>query len=122
MKLEIYQAKEECKWKFRDWETFKRYEETGVHWSSDYELKYCKYDFPDDMDLELIYCAFNQDDRPNPKTMHSVSVSDIIVMNDVPYYVDSIGFKEMTDLPQSFIGRHDSALYFNISESPFQKK
>lgn len=63
----------------------------------------CVYhsNLPTDMDLERIYSIFNADNRPCPRTMHSLSMSDIIVVNkggeEKAYYVDLIGFKEVPE-------------------------
>lgn len=49
-----------------------------------------------DSKLEAIYMKFNID-RPEDFKGHSLSVSDVVVMNDKPYYVDSVGFKPLQD-------------------------
>lgn len=46
----------------------------------------------DTADLEEIFVRFNRCDRPNAKTMRSLSVSDIVSLNEVLYYVESVGF------------------------------
>lgn len=52
----------------------------------------------DEMDimdiLENLFFQFNVS-RPEGFTGHSMSVSDVIVLNDKPYYVDSFGFREL---------------------------
>ena len=52
--------------------------------------------------LEDIYAIHNQSDRPNPKMMRSVSVSDIIVSHNEgkthAFYVDNIGFMQIDHL------------------------
>ena len=95
MKLKIYQADLDCEWKFNGYRYFKKCVEHCPDWFAEYRLEYSNDNFPDNMSLEDIYCMFNQDDRPNSKTMHSVSMSDIIEMDGVPYYVDNIGFAMM---------------------------
>ncbi len=46
--------------------------------------------------LEEIFTRFNRDDRPNPTTMRSLSISDIVILDGRTYYCDSIGFKEIS--------------------------
>lgn len=45
--------------------------------------------------LEKLYILFNRDDRPYAKKMRSLSVSDIIMLDDRAYYCDSMGFKRI---------------------------
>lgn len=59
--------------------------------------------FPNDaQELENIYLRFNADNRPNGQYMHSLSVSDLVVLSHGDekraYYVDSIGFTEMPEV------------------------
>lgn len=42
--------------------------------------------------LEEIYQKFNIGQKPESYKGHSLSVSDIVVLNGVNYYVDSFGF------------------------------
>lgn len=44
--------------------------------------------------LEAIYRKFNIE-RPDDFKGHSLSVSDVVVVKDKPYYVDTFGFKEL---------------------------
>lgn len=53
-------------------------------------------DFEDSNKLEAIYTKFNLD-RPEDFKGHSLSVSDIIVMNNEAHYVDSYGFVDVSD-------------------------
>ena len=61
-----------------------------------------------DITLKDIYFTFNMD-RPEDFKGHSLSVSDIVVMNtggrETAFYVDSMGFKELPDL-QTRKSRH----------------
>lgn len=54
--------------------------------------------------LDELYELHNKDDRPAAQTMHSLSVSDVIVVRDKnstkAFYVDSIGFKEVPQFVQ----------------------
>lgn len=45
--------------------------------------------------LERIYAKHNLDNRPDADKMRSVSVSDIIKLDEKYYYVDAIGFREI---------------------------
>ncbi len=78
---------------------------------ADYELKYtgALSDIPDTNKLEGIYYRFNME-RPDDFTGHSLSVSDIIVIEDennkTAHFVDSVGYKE---IPEFFAER--SVLY-----------
>ena len=66
---------------------------------ADYELVYTE-PFTEKDTLEAIYERFNIQ-RPADFTGHSLSVSDVVVLNDgkslKAYYVDSIGFAELPD-------------------------
>ena len=46
--------------------------------------------------LEALYTKFNME-RPADFKGHSLSVSDVVVIKDKPYYVDSFGFKELPE-------------------------
>lgn len=72
--------------------------------------------------LESVFYVFNQE-RPEDFKGHSLSVSDVVVLDDTAYYVDSVGFKPLKDfipleiqqsrfldtLPQTLQGISDSA-------------
>ena len=53
-------------------------------------------EFEDGNKLEAIYTKFNLN-RPEDFNGHSLSVSDIIVMNNEAHYVDSYGFVDVSD-------------------------
>ena len=53
-------------------------------------------EFEDENKLEAIYTKFNLD-RPEDFKGHSLSVSDIIVMNNEANYVDTYGFVDVSD-------------------------
>ena len=53
-------------------------------------------EFEDENKLEAIYTKFNLN-RPEDFNGHSLSVSDIIVMNNEAHYVDSYGFVDVSD-------------------------
>jgi len=71
------------------------------------------YTAPLDTDVipEDIYFSFNMD-KPEDFTGHSLSVSDVVVMNrngkETAYYVDDIGFKELPDFlsPKEHTAEH----------------
>lgn len=72
--------------------------------------------------LESAFYVFNQE-RPENFKGHSLSVSDVVVLDDTAYYVDSVGFKPLKDfipleiqqnrfldtLPQTLQGISDNA-------------
>ena len=66
--------------------------------AKDYELEY-KWQMERRETLDSIYSRHNRDDRPNAKTMRSVSVSDIIVTHKdnekYDFYVQPIGYKHL---------------------------
>jgi hypothetical protein len=68
--------------------------------------------------LDSLYEKFNRDDRPAATQMHSLSMSDIIVLHkageDHAYYVDSIGF---TEVPEFFLSPQEQE-EFIASENP----
>ncbi len=66
-------------------------------------------DFEDSNKLEAIYTKFNID-RPEDFKGHSLSVSDIIVMNDEAHYVDSFGFVDVSD---KFLGKEKEPININ---------
>lgn len=66
-------------------------------------------DFEDSNKLEAIYTKFNLD-RPEDFTGHSLSVSDIIVMNNEAHYVDSYGFVDVSD---RFLGKEKEKINVN---------
>lgn len=79
--------------------------EKGLKPSVDNYDKECSFIIPEDMSLEDIFCKLNTD-IPEGYYGHSLSVSDVIVLkkqNDdenpfgKAYYVDFIGFEELTD-------------------------
>jgi len=45
--------------------------------------------------LEQIFCQFNIGRKPEGYKGHSLSVSDIIQLDDKSYYCDSFGFEEI---------------------------
>ena len=45
--------------------------------------------------LENIYVALNVGKKPEGYRGHSLSISDLVLMDGVYYYVDIIGFKEI---------------------------
>ena len=69
-------------------------------------------EFEDENKLEAIYTKFNLD-RPEDFNGHSLSVSDIIVMNNEANYVDSYGFVDVSD---KFLGREKEQINLNDYE------
>ena len=66
-------------------------------------------EFKDENKLEAIYTKFNLD-RPEDFRGHSLSVSDIIVMNNEANYVDSYGFVDVSD---KFMGKEKEPININ---------
>lgn len=101
MVISIYQIKNlaSCKYAFRDYEEAVSYGEFNLN---DYECVYI-YIQPstsanmqksvEDL-LEEVFFKFNVD-RPNNFTGHSLSVSDIVDVDGVKYYVDPYGFAKI---------------------------
>ena len=69
-------------------------------------------EFKDENKLEAIYTKFNLD-RPEDFKGHSLSVSDIIVMNNEANYVDSYGFVDVSD---KFLGKEKEQINLNDYE------
>lgn len=69
-------------------------------------------EFEDENKLEAIYTKFNLD-RPEDFRGHSLSVSDIIVINNEANYVDSYGFVDVSD---KFLGREKEQINLNDYE------
>lgn len=52
-------------------------------------------------ELGEVFAMFNRDDRPNTKTMHSLSISDVVAVDESDtvapgyYYCDPIGFTKV---------------------------
>lgn len=67
--------------------------------SEDYDLKYIgEVNIKDqtiNYVLDEIFIRHNRDDRPNGKKMRSLSVSDVVVLDNRPYYCDSYGWSEI---------------------------
>lgn len=47
--------------------------------------------------LEAIFLKHNRDDRPDRDCMHSLSMGDIVELNDRFYLVCAVGFRDITD-------------------------
>lgn len=92
---EIYQIHNtrKCGYSFMGYE----YAENSID-SKDYTRMYAGMYAPG-MDLEDVFSLHNRDDRPFGRSMHSLSVSDIVLVNrkgtHKAYYVDSVGYKEI---------------------------
>ena len=69
--------------------------------ASDYRSVYIG-NMPTGYDLERCFRDFNLRSRPCAKTMHSLSVSDVVVMQrdgkEAAWYVDPVGFKDVSYL------------------------
>lgn len=96
-KLQIFQISEEKnEYKFMSYD----YAKEKIN-ASDYRSVYVG-NMPTGYDLERCFWDFNLKSRPCSKTMHSLSVSDIVVMQrdgkETAWYVDPIGFKDVSYL------------------------
>lgn len=45
--------------------------------------------------LEQVYMLHNRDNRPSGQCFRSVSMSDVVTINGIPYYCDDIGWSEV---------------------------
>lgn len=96
----IHQLGEGHDWHFDSWENaskthtaknpldFKAYEQK---WQETYEAKGENISSV----LEHIYTEHNADDRPSGQVMSSLSMSDVVQVNERYFYVDSVGFQEL---------------------------
>ena len=114
----IYQIKEHTQsesYRFLGMEDLKKKGISVI--SSDYECVYSGLLLHSD-DLNTLYSMFN-DDPPADFKAHSMSVSDVVVMNRNhelhAYYVDRFGF---TELP-SFVSEKQMELLDNWNPKPF---
>lgn len=86
---------------------FMNYEWTAAHGGvklADYRLRYASR-LDENLSNEEIYEKFNRDDRPAGGTMHSLSVSDIVINDEdgeyAAWFCDSIGFRKLE--PMEFL-------------------
>lgn len=94
--VKIYQVdfelpREERDWMFWDWQHAL---DCGFNQDA-YQLVY-EYDIDDDWTLEHVFEQFNTT-YADDYTGRSMSVSDVVELDGVPYYVDSIGFAEIEE-------------------------
>lgn len=92
---EIYQIKnlELTPYAFRSYDSAKKYFQ-----ASDYQKVYQAMLSPKE-ELEDLFIKHNRDERPFGRRMHSLSVSDVVVLNrngeKKAFYIDDFGFKEV---------------------------
>lgn len=96
-KLQIYQiTKGGCEYRFMNYD----YSKSRIH-AADYSSVYIA-NLPEDYDLDRCFQEFNAPNRPLRNHMCSLSTSDIVVTTkngkETAYYVDSIGFKDVSHL------------------------
>lgn len=96
-KLQIYQiTKGGCEYRFMNY----AYSKSRIH-AADYSSVYIA-NLPADYDLDRCFQEFNAPNRPLRYHMCSLSTSDIVVTTkngkETAYYVDSIGFKDVSHL------------------------
>ena len=102
--MAIYQLGEGHDWHFDSWEEasknhnaknpldFKAYEQK---WQEAFEAKGENISSI----LEHIYTEHNADNRPSGQVMSSLSMSDVVQVNERYFYVDSVGFQELNVKP-----------------------
>ena len=102
MKIRIFQINPE-----RDIDHIKFQSTTGLFSHAGYEtLSPAIYDkvFEGEVPVETlgeVFAMFNRDDRPNANTMHSLSISDVVAVDESDtvapgyYYCDPIGFTKV---------------------------
>lgn len=71
--------------------------------------------------LEYLFQKFNTGSRPDGYTGVSMSVSDVVVLDKTPYFVDSIGFRELRNFTpeqklETIIGELEKTLKEKISQ------
>ena len=115
-KYKIYQLKNDTEnhaIRFESFTDAERYGEAAK--PENYELVYSGSldDFEDSNKLEAIYTKFNLD-RPEDFKGHSLSVSDIIVLNNEANYVDTYGFVDVSD---RFLGKEKEKINVNDYEN-----
>ena len=96
-KLQVYQiTKGGCEYRFMNY----AYSKSRIH-AADYSSVYIA-NLPADYDLDRCFQEFNAPNRPLRYHMCSLSTSDIVVTTkngkETAYYVDSIGFKDVSHL------------------------
>lgn len=95
--IKIYQTKRWCKYAFENYEWAKQ---NGFN-LEDYDVVAEFYKEVYEPDWRVLESIFDLGNRGyiqavcNNEFMRSISVSDIIEINDKKYYVDSFGFKEV---------------------------
>ncbi|MEE3344241.1 MAG: YodL domain-containing protein [Bacilli bacterium] len=107
MNIQIWQVKRDVEDDIRrdlmcmDYEwVIQRHENYIKNWKNYYSLIYEMYQDrePDETISEVlkeIFYVFNNNDTPVPSDFkgHSLSMSDIVVIDEVPYYCDTFGWR-----------------------------
>ena len=89
----IYQAPRKCDYTFMP---FRHAVANGLDRGDYVSVWFDEIEAPDiNYALEYIFMRHNRPDRPNGKGMRSLSVSDVVTINEVAYYCDRIGFNEI---------------------------
>lgn len=112
----IYQLVDGDSTKNYRFESLDRLEAAGLTIIPDnYKLVYTSPVSDETATLDNIFYKFNID-HPDDYMGHSLSVSDIVVLNcngeETAHYVDSFGFEEVPE----FLGKHDAHTISNTSE------
>lgn len=125
MKYTIYQLELEHPNKFLSYERTKK---LGVPIrGADYKTIYSgemNEDLSQEDALDKLYFLFNSDSRPNAFAGHSLSISDVVVLDEKDaYYVDIIGFKKLPCFLSSvYYIKNGKTLYHAVTlDAAFQK-
>ena len=102
--VSVYQLGEGTDWRFASWgEAIKTHSAKNPLDFKAYEQKWEEFYEPKGENisaiLEGIYSQHNTDGRPSRVSMPSISMSDVIQVNERYFYVDSIGFQELNVKP-----------------------
>ena len=97
MNIKIYQPNDKCEFRFRRFRLVEKLYNGNVDFDTNYKKVYeFEEDYEGDINslLEGLFIRF-QGTKPSGYSGHSLSVSDIVVVDGNKYYVDSFGFKAL---------------------------
>ena len=97
MNIKIYQPNDKCEFCFKGFRFVEKFYNGNVNFDTNYKKVYeFEEDYEGDMNslLEGLFIRF-QGIKPSGYSGHSLSVSDIVVVDGNKYYVDSFGFKKL---------------------------
>lgn len=99
MTVRIFKLPLNCVYTFRDYDFAIKHSEKGKVTIYDYVQVY-RYDIPSRNDhINLLDEIFEKFNINHPEDYHSTSLStsDVVMLDDVAYYCDSFGWKELPD-------------------------